>query len=123
MNFLDLNVKLNNGELTTSVYIKPTDCHQYLHYRSSRIKWPIVYSQTLQASCLCSFKDFADHSGKMKTWFSKRGYPGKIIENEMKKVNFGESRSKITEVPFVATYHPRLKGLSKIVCENLNLYI
>ena len=25
MNFFDLNVKLNNGELTTSVYIKPTD--------------------------------------------------------------------------------------------------
>ena len=39
----------------------------------------------------------------------------------MKKVNFGESRSKITGVPFVATYHPRLKGLSKIICENLNL--
>ena len=28
------NVKLNNGELTTSVFIKPTDCHQYLHYSS-----------------------------------------------------------------------------------------
>ena len=27
INFLDLNVKLNNGELTTIVYIKPTDCH------------------------------------------------------------------------------------------------
>ena len=40
-----------------------------------------------------SFKeDLTDHSEKMKTWFSKRGYPDKIIENEMKKVNFGESR-------------------------------
>ena len=45
----------------------------------------------------------------MKTWFSKQGYPDKIIKNEMKKVNFGESRGKTksaTGVPFVVTYHP-----------------
>ena len=40
--------------------------------------------------------------------------------------NFGKSRSKTksaTGVPFVVTYHPRLKALSKIIHENLNLYI
>ena len=128
INFLDLNVKLNNGRLTTSVYIKPTDRHQYLHYRSSHpdhIKRSIVYSQTLRVSRLCSFKeDFLDHSEKMKTWFSKRGYPEKIIETEMKKVKFGENKSKTksaTGVPFVVTYHPRLKALNKIISENLNL--
>ena len=59
INFLDLNVTLNNGELTTSVYIKPTDCHQYLHYGSSHpdhIKRSIIYSQTLRERHLCSFK-------------------------------------------------------------------
>ena len=38
--------------------------------------------------------------------------------------NFGKSRSKTksaTGVPFVVTYHPRLKALSKIIHENLNL--
>ena len=42
----------------------------------------------------------------------------------MKKVNFGKSRSKTksaTGVSFVVTYHPRLKALSKIIDENLNL--
>ena len=60
----------------------------------------------------------------MKTWFSKRGYTDKIIENEMKKANFGESRIKTKSaagVPFVVTYHPRLKALGKIIHENLNL--
>ena len=75
INFFDLNLKLNKGELTTSVYIKPTDPHQYLHYKSSHpdhIKRSTVYSQTLRASRLCSFKeDFVDHSEKMKTWFLK----------------------------------------------------
>ena len=70
INFLDLKVKFNNGELTTSIYIKHTDRHQYFHYRSSQpdhIKRSIVYSQTLRASRLCSFKEgFVDHSEKMK---------------------------------------------------------
>ena len=42
----------------------------------------------------------------------------------MKKFNFGESSSKTksaTGVPFVVTYHPRLKALSKIIHGNLNL--
>ena len=124
IDFLYLNVKLNH-----SCLYKHTDHHQYLHYGSSHpdnIKGSIIYSQVLWASRLCSFKeDFADHSEKMKIWFSKRGYPDKIIENEMKKKNFGESRSKTnsaTGVPFVVTYHPRLKALIKVIThENLNL--
>ena len=130
INFLDLSVKLSNGELTASDYIKPTDCHQYPHYRSSHpdhIKRSIVYSQTLPTSRLYSFKeDFEDHSEKMKTRFLKRGYPDKIIEREMKKVNFGESRSKIksaTGMLFVVSYHPRLKALGIIIHENLRFYI
>ena len=42
----------------------------------------------------------------------------------MKKVSFGENRSKtksVTGMPFVVTYHPRLKALGKIIHENLNL--
>ena len=31
INFLDLNMKLSNDELTTSAYIQSTDRHQYLH--------------------------------------------------------------------------------------------
>ena len=53
INFLDRNVMLNNDELTTSVYIKPTYRYQYLYYRSSHpenIDRSIVYSKTLRAS-------------------------------------------------------------------------
>ena len=35
INFLNLKVKFEKGSLVTSVYIKPTDRHRYLHYRSS----------------------------------------------------------------------------------------
>ena len=79
-------MKLNNGELTTNEELTTSiDRHKNLHYSSSHpehIKRSIVDSQTLRASCLCSFKeDFVDHSEKIETWFSKEGYPDKAIEN------------------------------------------
>ena len=30
--FLDIKVSLRNGKVYTDVYVKPTDCDQYLHY-------------------------------------------------------------------------------------------
>ena len=53
INFLDLNVKLSNGKLQTSLYVKPTDCHQYLQFQSGHpkhTKRSIVYSQTRRVS-------------------------------------------------------------------------
>ena len=47
VNFLDLNVSIKNGAISTDLYIKPTDGHQYLHYKSSHpelIKNSIQYS-------------------------------------------------------------------------------
>ena len=41
INFLNLNVKLSNGKLQTSLYVKPTDRHQYLHFQSSHPKHSI----------------------------------------------------------------------------------
>ena len=31
-NFLDLDVQLSEGKITTNLHIKPTDRHQYLHF-------------------------------------------------------------------------------------------
>ena len=57
INFLDLNVKFSSVKLQTSLYVKPTDCHQYFHFQSSHpkhTKKSIVYSQTLRVSRACS---------------------------------------------------------------------
>ena len=119
------DTSFKNDELTTSVYIKPKYRHQCFYYRSSHpehIERPIVYSQTLSVSRLCSFKeDFEDHSEQI-ILFSERGYPDKIIENKMDKVTFGQRRSKTksaTGVPFFVTYYLRLRALGKIIHENL----
>ena len=57
INFLDLNVRLSNGRLQTSLHVKPADYHQYLHFQSSHpkdIKRSTVHSKTLRASRTCS---------------------------------------------------------------------
>ena len=73
INFLDLNVKLSNGKLQTSLYVKPTDSHQYLHFQSSHpnhTKRSIVYSQTLRVSRACSQKeDYKNYCNQMKSCF------------------------------------------------------
>ena len=121
--FLDLDVGLYNGRLESTVHVKPTNRHQYLHYSSSHpedTKRSIVFSQTLRVSRICSHKkDFRDHCLQMRLWFLKRKYPEKLIDNEMKKVRFfpANLQNKKCEkgVPFLVTYHPVLDSLSKII--------
>ena len=57
INFLDLTVSLLDNRVSTDLYIKPKDRHQYLHYSSSHsvhTKQSIVYSQTLRFNRICS---------------------------------------------------------------------
>ena len=55
----------------------------------------------------------------MKSWFLKREYTEKLIENEMRKVRFckeGIKKAKgVKGIPFVVTYHPQLKNLGRII--------
>ena len=114
----------------TSLYSKPADCRQYFHYKSSHpehTKPSIIYSQTLRVKRACSKEsDFKKHSSKLKkSRFLNKGYPEKIIDTEMNKVLGGNSNkvNNNTEkrIPFVVTFHPRLKILQKIIDKNLYL--
>ena len=51
VSFLDLQVDIVHSKLITSLSVKPTDRHQYLHYSLSHpehTKQSIIYSQTLR---------------------------------------------------------------------------
>ena len=57
LNFLDVIVKIQEGEFVTDVYCKSTDGHQYLHFDSchtSHMKTSIDYSQALRMKRICS---------------------------------------------------------------------
>ena len=95
-----VNVRLSNGNISTDMYVKPTDRHQFLHYTSSHLghtKRSIVFSQVLRVSRISSEKSgFLKHLEKMKSWFLVKGYPDDFIKSEMKKVNF-TSKSRNTK--------------------------
>ena len=61
ISFVNLKVTSCNGKQMTSLYNKPTDCYQYLHYCSQE-------------------NDFKEHSSGLESWFLKRSYTEKIID-------------------------------------------
>ena len=129
ISFLDLIITVSEQKLKTTLRIKSTDRHQYLHYASSHpehTERSVVFNQTLRISRLCSEEnDFKNYRSQMKSWFLKRGYPEKLIENEMRKVKFGKEGIKkakgVKGIPFVVTYHPQLKNLGRIINQNIYL--
>ena len=128
VDFLDLNVSLKDDAIFTDLHIKPTDGHQFLHYKSSHprvIKNSIPFSQALRIRRLCSSQnDLHSHISNLKGWLLARDYPQKVVSEQTDKVVFGEqpSRKDTSEqdVPFVATYHPKLRDLDKLI-KNLQL--
>ena len=126
---LTLNLKLLSNKFSTDLYITSIGRHQYLYFTSSlteHTKKSVVHSQALKLSWVCSEeKDFEKHICEMKSWFSQRGCPQKLIETETSKVRFfGRTvfhRTKVENgVPLVVTYHSQLKSIGKII---YNLYL
>lgn len=127
MNFLDVNVSIENGQFATNLFCKPTDCHQYLHYQSCHphhTKSSTVYSQGLRVRKVCSNeKDFADNIESLKQWFLCRGYPSFLIVKELGKVMIMpravlfEERQKEPKnaVPLVVDFCPILSSLPKLI--------
>ena len=63
---------------------------------------------------ICSSeKDFKTHFSRMEEWFLVKGYPEIVVNNQIGKVVFGRDQSvkKSLEsgIPFVTTYHPKVK--------------
>ena len=82
--------------ISTNLYIKPTDGHQYPHYKSSHpedIKNSITHGQALRLSRICSLeKDFKGHVDRMKEWFLARNYQKNGVNEQINKVVFGTNQ-------------------------------
>ena len=122
-------MKLNESKISTDLYIRSTDRHQYLRFTSSHpnhSKRSVVYSQGLRVKRICSEKeDFLKHMREMKLWFLKRGYPENIVDQELGKVESSESSRRTNKkdkgVCLVATYHPLLQNIGRIFHRHLDL--
>lgn len=136
VNFLDTTVFIdkNNQSLHTKLFRKPTYRVQYLEYHSnhpSHVMKAIPYSQALRYRRIIDDDEILEKELKtLKQFFELRGYPGKLVENEIaklqnidrnetlvykSKVEKQASFEKFTNggafLPLITTYDPRIAAL------------
>jgi hypothetical protein len=115
--FLDVDINIDNGQLTTSIHIKPTNHMQYLHYNSChppRTIRSIVYSLACRGNRIPnSDQAKSEYISKITGAFSNRGYPKQMVD---KQINRAINHTKIKKAndtpsvrPFITTYHPKLE--------------
>ena len=119
VNFLDLNIKLIDGELKTDLFVKPTDTHQFLDPTSSHpyhCKKGIPYSQALRLNRICSDNtNFDKRCNDLEKWLMERGYNEKMVRNQILRAR-EHSRNDLLErekqqmseqkLTFNITYYP-----------------
>ena len=113
--------------MTTDLYSKPTDKHQYLSPCSCHPKHcfkRIPFSQAIRVKRICSTVETTKQRlGDLRHHLKKRGYNDKVIESGFSKaseINRNDlleyKEKKINKrVPLVLTYHPSLEKIAGIV--------
>ena len=105
INFLDVTVSIENGQLSTNLYRKPTDRQQYLHYQSDHprhCKNSIPYSQAHRFKRICSKdEDFDVSTHNLKSMLEKQKYPQRVIDDAIEKAK------KLNREDLIANRPPR----------------
>jgi len=90
VNFLDTNTYLANNTVLTSLYTKPTDHKQYLHFNSTHpllTKTSLPYSQYLRIKRIVHEEESLKiETDKMTKCFESRGYPTRVLQKALEKV-------------------------------------
>ena len=128
--FLDVSVTLEGGKLTTDLYCKSTDKHQYLYHtrcHPKHTKTSLPYCLALRLCRICSSENlFQQRTNEMLHHLIQRGYKKRSIHDAIKKASLvtreealaDKTKSKsLQRVPFVVTYNPMLPNIPKILHE------
>ena len=91
--FLDLQIMVENGKLETNLYIKPSNLQLYLDYFSNHpepCKEGLVYGQAIRILERCSKAEDRDkHFENLRSKLQEQNYPDEIIRKK-----FSEARKK-----------------------------
>ena len=143
INFLDITVNLdNNGQITTDLYCKPTDSHNYLLFSSEHprhILRGIPYSQLLRVRRICSnITDFRKNALMLSSHFIRRGYPKNLVKTALAKAELqdrdnlllknapeykrpNEEKDDETRFYLISTHNPANPPLREIIENNWSL--
>ena len=138
ISFLDTMVQLNDGDISTDLYCKPTDRNNYLPYDSAHpphCKKGLPYGQFLRLRRICSrYEDFLSNSAKKAAFLLQKKYPIDELTEAFLRAEAKE-RSQLLrpkETPkkedkekdpiyLTTTYNPVYNGLSKQVRKTWDL--
>ena len=128
--FLDLNIKLIDGELITDLFVERTDTHQFLDPTSSHpyyCKKGITYSQPLRLNRIYSDNEnFDKRCNDLEKWLMERDYHEEIMSNKILRGR-EHSRNHLLErekpqmseqkLTFNITYYPAFQNVRTIMEE------
>ena len=133
--FLDVIVSLNDGNIETDLYPKPTDKRQYLLHSSCHplhTKRAIPFSLALRLRRICSSDETLSlRSNELIQYLNNRGCNLSFLEHEGQRVHAitrtdalkpSISTSNLpSRVLFVITYNPALRSTSSIIQKHFNI--
>ena len=119
--FLDILIIKKGDKITTDLYYKPTDTHQYLSFKSchpSHTKRNIPFNLARRICTIVSEKKLQEKRlCELKTFLKRQLYPEDLIDSAIRNAlnfNINELRTtrdkqetKKENIPFVITYNPR----------------
>ena len=134
INFLDTVVyKVQDCNLQTKVYRKPTDRTSLLHNKSahpSATKTSIIYSQALRIKRICSEeREMRKQFSVLKEKLLVRGYESAVIDENILKTNaitreelLREKEKNVSnpKLPFITTFNKTLPNIREKIDSNWN---
>ena len=97
VNFLDLEIYIEDGRLMSDLYVKPTNSQLFLDYGSNHpqhCKKAIPYSQALRVVERCSTTENRDnHLANLKNKFEERHYPTDLINEQFGRAKQEERKT------------------------------
>ena len=124
-----MQVILEDGQISTDLYVKPTDTHQYLEASSCHVfhsKRSIPYSQALRLNRICSKGSFFDkRCDELESWLQKRGYSQKLVRQQVLRARKFKRDELLDKQPaerksvltLNITYHPAYAKVKNILSE------
>ena len=135
VHFLDTTVTITpDRSIKTSLYQKPTDKHNFLHYKSyhpSSTKKSLPYSQSLRIRRICtSQNDYRSATAELKEQFKARGYNEIQVSQAIQKASDQDRMELLHPKPksdkkapltLVTTFNKSLPNMNGIIEKNWNL--
>lgn len=130
--FLDILVKVTNGTISTNIYYKETDTHQYLNFKSchpthTKRNIPFCLARKI-CTVVSNIVDRDEKLAELSQFLMKQRYPRTLIENALeraKSIPIAELRAthdvevQNDKIPFVVTHNPCNTNIFEVAQINL----